>query len=116
MQPVPRDPAPPIDASASTVLCTVSADGLAVLDDQGRFVSLNPAASDILGHCVAQLVGQKSPFDLSAGDDRSSHERLRGSWLAPDGRQRDLEFRLAPLGDGGFAVWFSDVTDALRQR
>jgi PAS domain S-box-containing protein len=105
-----------MDKWVSQVLLEVSADGLVVLDGQGRFVTLNSAAAHILGLSVGQLVGRDAPFDLGTAVDSEQQERLRGTWLAPDGRQRNLDYRLAPLTGGGYAVWFSDVTDALRQR
>lgn len=94
----------------------VSADGLAVLDRHGRFVLLNPAAEHILGSPGGGLLGQAAPFDLGAGE-----ELRRTPWPVPDGRRRDLEYRLAPglrgLGPGGgYAVWFKDVTEVLRQQ
>lgn len=105
-----------VDGSISQVLVEVSADGLAVLDGQGRFVAVNPAATHILGLSTGQLAGRDGPFDLGAAVDLPPQDRLRGTWVAPDGRRRDLDYRLAPLTGGGYAVWFSDVTDARRQQ
>jgi len=100
-----------VDESALKVLLDISGDGLAVLDDRGRFRMLNPAAERILGRPAEDLLGRKSPFDPSA-----PREGGQTSWAVPDGRRRDLEYRVAPVGDGGYAVWFSDVTDMLRQQ
>ncbi|MFF4777998.1 histidine kinase [Microtetraspora fusca] len=103
-----------VDESTLRVLLEVSADGLAVLDRDGRFASVNPAATHILGLPAAELLGRRAPFPLD--DHPASGERPSASWSAPDGRRRDLDYRVAPLDGGGHAVWFSDVTDALRQR
>ncbi|HEY0357915.1 MAG TPA: histidine kinase [Mycobacteriales bacterium] len=100
------------DAVLAT-LVEVSADGLAVLDANGRFRQLNAAATRILGLPEAELLGRAAPFDAGA---ESGHEPLRTAWPAPGGRRRDLAYRLTPTSGGGYAVWFSDVTDALRRQ
>nr|WP_275404100.1 histidine kinase [Pseudonocardia acidicola] len=95
----------------------VSADGLAVLDRHGRFTALNAAAAHILGLPADDLVGGAAPFDTAEpSPDRPREDRRRTTWPAPDGRRRDLEYRLAPAAADGYVVWFSDVTDALRQQ
>jgi PAS domain S-box-containing protein len=106
-----------IDDSVLQVLVEVSADGLAVLDRYGRFVMLNAAAAHILGLPADDLVGRVAPFGIGDVSQNGSREdRLHTAWLAPDGRRRDLEYRLAPMAGGAHAVWFSDVTDALREQ
>ncbi|MBP2365135.1 sensor histidine kinase [Pseudonocardia parietis] len=106
-----------IDDPVLRALVDVSADGLAVLDRHGRLTVLNAAAAHILGLPADDLVGRVAPFDTDdAGPDRPREDRRRTSWSAPDGRRRDLEYRLAPAAGGGHVVWFSDVTDALRQQ
>ncbi|MEU6645586.1 histidine kinase [Saccharomonospora sp. NPDC046836] len=103
-----------IDDSALQVLLEVSADGLAVLDPDGRFVAANEAAAHVLGLGAVELTGHTAPFDTSA--TTGQEDRLRARWLTPDGRRRDLEYRVAPVAGGGFAIWFRDVTDTLRQQ
>lgn len=112
-----------VDDQALRVLLEVSADGLAVLDAEGRFVTANPAAAHVLGVGTDELAGQPAPFDVAdpvgtAGTTGTSRpeERLRGRWVAPDGQRLDLEYRVAPVADGGYAVWFTDVTEALRHQ
>jgi signal transduction histidine kinase len=106
-----------IDDPVLQALVDVSADGLAVLDGHGRFMVLNAAAAHILGRPAADLVGRQAPFDTGAAHpDGVREDRRCTTWPAPDGRRRDLEYRLAPTAGGGQAVWFSDVTDALRQQ
>ncbi len=114
------DPAwPPgtIDDSAFQALMEVSADGLAVLDRYGHFVMLNAAATELLGLPAEELVGRAAPFDIGdVSPNGSQQDRHHTAWLTPDGRRRDLEYRLAPVAGGTHAVWFSDVTDTLRQQ
>ncbi|MGW0580883.1 histidine kinase, partial [Streptomyces sp. NPDC002920] len=111
--------AAPFDVSADLLLQTlmeVSADGLAVVDSQGRFVVVNDAAARILGLPAAGLTGRTAPFPVHEEGDRPFAESLPTSWWGPDGRCRDLEYRKKPLGEAGYAVWFSDVTGARRQQ
>jgi signal transduction histidine kinase len=100
------------DAVLAT-LVDVSADGLALLDRRGRFERLNAAATHILGLPAEHLLGEAAPFDTTTGADPA---RLRTAWPVPGGGRRHLEYRLQPVAGGGYAVWFSDVTDALRQQ
>jgi PAS domain S-box-containing protein len=94
-------------------LVDVSADGLAVLDARGRFRQLNAAAIRVLGVPADELLGRAAPFDTEA---ETGHDHLRTAWPAPGGGRRDLGYRLTAMPEGGYAVWFSDVTDALRQQ
>jgi signal transduction histidine kinase len=104
-----------MDRTVLRVLLEASADGLAVLDRHGHFALLNPAAEHILGAPGADLLGREAPFDLAPGE-----ELRHAPWPVPDGRRRDLEYRLGRVpGQGsaeGYAVWFRDVTEALRQQ
>jgi PAS domain S-box-containing protein len=96
-------------------LVEVSADGLALLDVEGHFVMVNEAATQVLGLPAAELIGQAAPFVTTAGlNGRSA--RHTTAWAAPDGRRCDLEYRISPAGDEGYAVWFSDVTEVRRQQ
>lgn len=116
------DPLPltvPFEASADLVLRTlmeVSADGLAVLDPEGRFMLLNDAAARILGLPTVEIIGRAAPFRLSRDQDFPAAESAHASWRDPDGRCHDLEYRLRPVRGAGYAVWFSDVTKARRQQ
>ncbi|QRP50264.1 GAF domain-containing sensor histidine kinase [Amycolatopsis sp. FDAARGOS 1241] len=115
----PREPASASEGTALTpealdALVSVSADGLAVLDADGRFTALNDSAAALLGSAAADLIGRPAPFKPDAGVPQGTPRTVRR--LVPGGRFRDLEYRLAPLSDGGQAVWFSDRTDVLRQQ
>ena len=102
-------------SSAVRALVDVSADGLAVLDPEGRFRELNPAGSRILGIEAEDLVGRPAPFtETSPGPD--SDARKQTEWQGGDGRWQRLEYRISALPGGGFAVWFADVTEHLREQ
>jgi signal transduction histidine kinase len=96
-------------------LVGVSADGLALVDDAGRVLGLNAAAAAVLGSPAAALVGATVPFDPRAGDPDAADLRRTG-WAAPGGSRRELEYRMLPVGPSRWAVWFSDVTDTVRQQ
>ncbi|MFG2076231.1 sensor histidine kinase [Nonomuraea maritima] len=96
-------------------LVEVSGDGLAVLDATGRFAMVNEAATQVLGLPAADLIGRAAPFAPGPEPDGPAARRTV-AWSAPDGRRCDLEYRIRPVDDGGFAVWFSDVTEARRQQ
>ncbi|MFI7617568.1 histidine kinase [Nonomuraea terrae] len=96
-------------------LVEVSGDGLALLDVEGRFVMVNEAATQVLGLPAAELVGRTAPF-VTAPDRNGPSTRHTDAWTAPDGRRCDLEYRISPVGGEGYAVWFSDVTEARRQQ
>ena len=96
-------------------LVEISADGLALVDDDGRVLGLNAAAAQILGSPAAELLGVRLPVDPAAGDPDAADLR-RAGWSTPGGGRRDLEYRVLPVAPGRWAVWFSDVTDTVRQQ
>jgi signal transduction histidine kinase len=106
-----------VDADALQALVQVSADGLGVLGPDGRFRSVNAAGAAALGLPADQLLGRPGPFPIPAdGAERPQEDSPFAVWLSPDGRRRTLRHRLVPMTGGAHAVWFSDVTDALRQQ
>ncbi|HEY8482804.1 MAG TPA: histidine kinase [Spirillospora sp.] len=112
---IPREPAREsgdADRSALRVMLEVAGDGMAVLDRHGRFTLVNPTAEHILGMSSRELLGRTAPFDLGVPG-----HLCHTPWTAPgNGRPRDLEYRLAPVPGQGYAVWFRDVTETIRQR
>src|SRR5690606_3888466 len=105
------------DTAVLRELVELSGDGLAVLDDRGHFVTVNPAGVRILGVPEDRLLGTRSPFDVSRRNVTSgSDEMERAEWTAPDGRRRYLEYRVSELANGGVAVWFTDITEILLQQ
>ncbi|GAA2352993.1 hypothetical protein GCM10009854_33770 [Saccharopolyspora halophila] len=111
----PRAGTTGVDSSVVRALVDVSADGLAVLDPQGRFVELNPAGSRILGFDVDELLGLTAPF-VDPPPAAGSDVRRQTEWQGGDGRWQRLEYRVGELPDGGSAVWFADVTEHLREQ
>ncbi|MEV4730547.1 histidine kinase [Saccharopolyspora sp. NPDC049426] len=114
----PPGRAPLAGATAEPVvraLVDVSADGLAVLDEDGRFAEVNAAGHRILGLGDEALRGHPSPFE--AGRARpSSDVRRQTEWQGGDGRWQRLEYRISALPDGRAAVWFTDITETLREQ
>ncbi|HWM06493.1 MAG TPA: PAS domain-containing protein, partial [Actinophytocola sp.] len=102
-------------AAVVPALVDVVGDGLALLDHQGCFLGLNPAAVDVLGRPEAELAGQLAPFAISSDPQPAPGSRTT-TWTGSGGRRRDLEYRVAPVPGIGHAVWFSDVTTVRRQQ
>ena len=96
-------------------LVEASPDGLAEVDAVGRFTFVNAAGAAVLRRPVAELVGRRAPFLTGPVDSGDAGGRL-AAWTSADGRRRTLEYRLVPRPGGGAAVWFSDVTDVVRQQ
>ena len=73
-------------------------------------------------HRGRRACSARPPTTWSAGRRRSRRTPARtgcGTPRAgrqPGGRAQDLEYRIAPLPDGGHAVWFRDVTNVRRQQ
>jgi signal transduction histidine kinase len=106
-----------VDAAVLPALLEVSADGLGVLDDDGRLRSVNAAGAGLLGRPAAELLGRPLPFAADAPDPGGvPGGRALASWTAGDGRRRTLEYRLQRQPDGTAVLWFRDVTDVLRQQ
>ncbi|MBN9790265.1 histidine kinase [Pseudonocardia sp. TMWB2A] len=104
---------PDRDEPGAAALVAVCADGLVLLDADGRFRSLNPAALRLLGRPADELVGVLAPF-VPGPVGPSGTRTVR--WTGADGSARELRYRAAPDGTGGLAVWFSDVTDRLARQ
>jgi PAS domain S-box-containing protein len=103
----------PVD-DVARALVEVSADGLAVLDTAGRFTFVNPAAGQLLGAPVADLLGRTGPFVSPGRPPAAGATTVR--WTPKGGRSRELEYRIAAGADGSHVVWFRDVTDIRRQQ
>jgi signal transduction histidine kinase len=106
-----------VDSHVLRAMVDVCADGLGVLDVDGRLTGLNDAGRGILGWAGDAPSGVLSPFGpVPAGTGLPHGSGALVTVTTLDGRRRTLEYRLSPLADGAAAVWFSDVTDALRQQ
>jgi PAS domain S-box-containing protein len=81
-----------------------SADGIAVLDEQGNVKQWNPAAHRITGMPTSEVMGAPPPFPLPEPGERRTHKLTSGRWL---------DVLCTALGDGGERVVdFRDVTSA----
>lgn len=112
-----HDPGAPRDIDWTSVAAEAP-DGLAVLDAQGRFVTLNRAAVTLCGADAESLIGSPSPFQLTGEGtprdrdlfDNAATEQTT-SWQTPDGPIRELAYRLRPWDTGFTVASFRDVTD-----
>jgi PAS domain S-box-containing protein len=123
--PTPRE----LGLDVLTRIPELSLDGIVVIDESGRYVYVNPAASRIFGYDPNALIGQDftivvAPYErerLLAGFQRSlSGSTGRHSVLLqrPDGVEREIEYT-----DGEFTIAgrrmitaiIRDVTDARRR-
>ncbi len=81
-----------------------SADGIAVLDEQGNVKQWNPAAHRITGMTASEVMGAPPPFPLPEPGERRTHKLTSGRWL---------DVLCTAFGDGGERVVdFRDVTAA----
>jgi PAS domain S-box-containing protein len=99
-----------------------SADGVALLDEQGHCLFVNPAACDLLGAASADLLGRPGPFvDSDDAPSGTARPRRVVRWRAPGSlRERELEYqrRAVPGVDGRrlTVVTFRDATDVRIQQ
>jgi PAS domain S-box-containing protein len=105
-----------------------SLDGIALLDEELRFVYVNPAGCDILGYRHEQLIGQPGLFLVTPERRQAGREFLQdamagrpghrsGPIVRPDGQQRQIEATGRVLEADGrrmLAGIFRDVTDLRR--
>jgi PAS domain S-box-containing protein len=98
---------------------TASTDGIALVDETGRCVHVNPAGSAILGVPAESLVGRPSPFPDPTPREPGGSRQLM-CWAIPGSpRERELEHRARPAVAAGrplTVVTFRDVTDVRMQR
>jgi len=81
-----------------------SADGIAVLDEDGLVKQWNPAAHRITGMPATEVMGAPPPFPLPEPGERRTHKLESGRWL---------DVLCTAFGDGGERVVdFRDVTAA----
>ncbi|WP_078856265.1 ATP-binding protein [Streptomyces sp. NRRL F-5065] len=79
-------------------------DGLAVVDEHGRFLRLNAAAVALCARPAAELVGRPAPFDIALGftagspgllDDGAAEQMC--TWTPGSGPAREFAYRTRPL-------------------
>jgi len=102
--------------------------GVFVVSPEQRILSVNPAATDILGLPPDQLMGRfcyealqcsyagETCATCQARDDGQVHRAFPGEVRRGDGARRSILIDSAPLKDGTVAVVLRDVTDAERVR
>lgn len=116
-----------VEPDVLAALVTAALDGLALLDENGRYLHANPAGCRILGLTAEDLVGRPAAFPLATGAPDGQHRgpgKAGGGtvrWCPPASRRwRDLEYHSLPVVTGGrpaIAVAFRDVTEMrLQQR
>jgi PAS domain S-box-containing protein len=120
--PTPARAVSEVGADVLAAALDASPDGVALMDDQGRCVHVNPAGCALLGTPPADLLGRLAPFaepdDGGAGPTRP-RRLLR--WTVPGSlRERELEYQArevrTPAGRSLTAVTFRDVTAVRVQR
>jgi signal transduction histidine kinase len=125
MLPAPASPGGAATTAGPDVVAAAleaAADGVALLDEQGRCLFVNPAACDLLGAASADLLGRPGPFvDSDDAPSGTARPRRVVRWAPGSLRERELEYqRRAVLGVDGrglTVVTFRDVTDVrLQQR
>jgi len=96
-------------------------DAVIVLDRHNRITDLNPAAQRLLGHPLAELIGQPAALVASAWSDQA--ERFRGATeaheeiaLTIDGMPHSFDLRISPLSDrrgslAGRLIVLRDITE-----
>ncbi|MEU0520413.1 PAS domain S-box protein [Streptosporangium sp. NPDC006007] len=58
-----------------------SADGIAVLDGQGRVIQWNPSATELTGFAATEVIGGPPPFQLPEPGDKLTLQLPSGAWL-----------------------------------
>lgn len=99
-------------------------DGMIVLDAQNRIVDLNPAAAQIVGHPVSEVLGQPAASVLSGHLDlveryHDAPEAHAEIVLGAGGARRHYDLRISPLHDRrgrltGRLIVLHDVTGRKR--
>jgi signal transduction histidine kinase len=98
-----------------------SAYGIALLDERGRCVHVNPAGCALLGAPLSDLLGRPAPFATpDDGSAEPARPRRLLRWTVPGSpREREFEHQACTVdtGDGRFTVvTFRDVTEVRVQR
>src|SRR5215471_11568499 len=109
-------------------LVKASVDGIVVVDGHRRFVFANPAACELLGRSLEELLGRDFLMVIPERERQSalaefakisrSTERRQGMVCRPDGTLLDIEFTTTLLESGGtqlIAAILRDVSERRRQ-
>jgi diguanylate cyclase (GGDEF)-like protein/PAS domain S-box-containing protein len=114
-------------------IVATAAEGIAVLDGDGRIASVNPAAAAMIGRRADKIVGQEwgsvmrmhdprggeftsgtSPVDLALTTGRQHQSEVR--LIKSDGSHLPVIASCSPLGrsDGGLVLTLSDISELRR--
>jgi PAS domain S-box-containing protein len=108
-----------VGADLLAAALAASPDGVALLDEQGRYVYVNAAGCALLGAPLAELTGRPAAFP-GFDDGGPTSRRLLRCTVPGSPRERELEHqaRTVHAHDGRrlTAVTFRDVTDVRMQR
>lgn len=97
-----------------------SRDGILIADDNGRYVEVNEAAAEILGHPVERLTSM-SVADIVTSDGpptaeryaaylEKGHESGEFEFVRPDGEHRVIDYAATRIGPGLHLSIIRDVT------
>ena len=77
-------PKPKFDISSRWLRALVESaiDGVIIMDDKGRIISLNPAAEKIFGYSHDQAIGKRLTHMIAPVSSRSTHEKALADFLA----------------------------------
>lgn len=102
--------------NANGVLVELSDEGLAVVDDDGRYLSVNPAGCSILGHDETTLLGSSSVFLGSGNSPQAGRSNEGSAWIGTS--EVEFEIRRAPTATGRirWAVRFCYADRAVKDR
>ncbi|MFJ3802497.1 ATP-binding protein [Streptomyces sp. NPDC090088] len=98
-------------------------DGLAVIDEGGRFVQVNEAGAALCACPAEALVGRRAPFELVHGftagrlglfDDDPDEQVC--TWVTPSGERREFAYRTRSVPGHRTVVAYRDVSAEHRRR
>ncbi|MET8979375.1 histidine kinase [Streptomyces sp. NPDC004539] len=112
-------------AGAWSCLVENALDGLAVVDQAGRFLRVNDVGAALCGSPAERLTGQKAPFETAHGfsadrlglfDDAPDEQVC--TWTTHDGDRREFAYRTGPVpgGEPATFVAFRDVSAERHRR
>lgn len=85
------------EVSPDNVLVQFSGEGLAVLDADNRYLSMNPAGCAILGCDESEILGQRSIFVAKVARPSGNHSHGGSMWIGTS----EVEFEMRQLKSAG---------------
>ncbi|MFE3850815.1 ATP-binding protein [Streptomyces griseorubiginosus] len=111
------------EGAAWSCLVEHAPDGLAVIDEDGRFVQVNEAGAALCESPAGELIGTRAPFELVHGfsadrlglfDDGPDEQVC--TWVAPSGNRHEFAYRTRSVPGHRTVVAFRDVSAERRRR